>query len=85
MHAIASDETHVDCVVCLEPLAHDSMFVTGPYQPVARVMPCEHVVHNECITKWIDRANTCPLCRTVFNEVHVSPTITGKISGARFH
>ncbi|MCL7032846.1 hypothetical protein MKW94_023296 [Papaver nudicaule] len=28
-------------------------------------LPCNHVYHLECISKWISRSNnSCPLCRT---------------------
>ncbi|KAI3983781.1 hypothetical protein MKX01_001185 [Papaver californicum] len=29
-------------------------------------LPCNHVYHLECISKWISRSNnSCPLCRTL--------------------
>ena len=26
--------------------------------------PCNHLFHNQCITTWFEKENTCPLCRT---------------------
>ena len=26
-------------------------------------MPCKHFFHNDCIIPWLNRSNTCPLCR----------------------
>ena len=26
-------------------------------------LPCDHIFHQACITKWFEIHNTCPLCR----------------------
>ncbi len=44
-----------DCPICLSVIAVDS---------VASRLSCGHVFHNECITQWIGKSPTCPLCRT---------------------
>ena len=41
------------CSICLENLSDDYKLV------------CNHVFHKECITYWLTKSNTCPLCRTV--------------------
>lgn len=28
-----------------------------------KLLPCAHAFHNECILPWLDKTNTCPLCR----------------------
>ncbi|ERN15143.1 hypothetical protein AMTR_s00056p00124480 [Amborella trichopoda] len=43
------------CVVCMVVFEVGSM---------AKQMPsCPHVYHEECIRKWLQRDNSCPLCR----------------------
>ncbi len=42
------------CAVCLED------FYTS--DPVTK-LECEHVFHQRCCREWVERKNTCPLCR----------------------
>ncbi|KAH6880000.1 hypothetical protein B0T10DRAFT_495661 [Thelonectria olida] len=51
---LSSNETLV-CVICLEPMQGRQMI---------RSLPCEHVFHSECITKWFLKKHvTCPVCK----------------------
>ncbi|KAK4720414.1 hypothetical protein R3W88_010647 [Solanum pinnatisectum] len=43
-----------ECSVCLDEL--------GEEIDVLR-MPCSHMFHAECITKWFENSHYCPLCR----------------------
>eukprot|EP00850_Spirogloea_muscicola_P013087 SM000087S23369 [mRNA] locus=s87:318225:320787:+ [translate_table: standard] len=42
------------CSICREALE------VGAH---ARMLPCRHLYHDECIALWLLRANTCPVCR----------------------
>ena len=48
----------IDCVICLQAIAPKDSIQT----------PCNHVFHNECLTKWKQRSTTCPCCRA-----HIRP------------
>ncbi len=44
---------HQECSICLNNI---KTYYNG-------VLPCGHIFHTDCILKWIDRSNTCPMCR----------------------
>ena len=41
-----------ECVICLDP-------INGPHVTT----PCNHKMHNKCLTQWLLTEDTCPLCR----------------------
>jgi len=45
---------------------------------IAHLLPCGHNLHNDCLTPWVERANSCPICRQSFNSVELSETVGGK-------
>ncbi|KAK2656486.1 hypothetical protein Ddye_009538 [Dipteronia dyeriana] len=47
-------EGSTDCSICLESV--------GVGEIVAR-MPCSHLFHTTCITRWLHQKPSCPLCR----------------------
>lgn len=77
---LRQDPDAVTCIVCLIDLPQDSIAVTGEYDPVARLVPCNHAMHNSCLVPWMERANSCPICRATFNQVSVSATLLGMSS-----
>ncbi|XP_057814619.2 uncharacterized protein LOC131028369 [Cryptomeria japonica] len=50
-------ESESECSICTEPFQLDED---------ARQMPCHesYIFHTRCIFQWLERRNTCPLCRT---------------------
>ncbi|KAH6883919.1 hypothetical protein B0T10DRAFT_580005, partial [Thelonectria olida] len=43
------------CVFCLQTLQEGDM---------VRQLPCGHIFHSDCITKWfLKQHDTCPLCK----------------------
>ena len=53
------------CAICLN-------YLVPPKSPnlLKRVkrLPCNHQFHIACINKWLDKFNTCPLCRDKINS-----------------
>uniref|UniRef100_A0A5B6YT66 RING-type E3 ubiquitin transferase n=1 Tax=Davidia involucrata TaxID=16924 RepID=A0A5B6YT66_DAVIN len=43
-----------ECAICLEKLSV-GLEIVG--------MPCSHIYHGDCIVRWLQRSNLCPLCR----------------------
>ncbi|KAJ1393554.1 Zinc finger, RING-type [Sesbania bispinosa] len=46
------------CSVCMEGFDRHNKSGEGNKR-----VPCGHVYHSNCITMWLQRCNSCPLCR----------------------
>ncbi|KAH0698886.1 hypothetical protein KY284_013101 [Solanum tuberosum] len=45
-----------ECMVCLEELVKKK----GDHDEIVS-MPCSHMFHGECITKWLETSHYCPI------------------------
>lgn len=50
---ISSNESK-QCPVCLKEFEKGN---------VVKTLPCRHTFHKECIIPWLEKTNSCPLCR----------------------
>lgn len=56
----AQEETTASCCICMdEPKPSDLASING----------CEHLFCFECIEKWAERENSCPLCKVRFTKI----------------
>lgn len=46
-------------------------------EAVALIKPCNHVLHDDCLRAWSQKANSCPICRQTFNLVEVLDKVGG--------
>lgn len=54
LHVITIEEEGIVCSVCQEEFRKGSK---------AKQLPCSHFFHYKCSLEWLERHNTCPLCR----------------------
>ena len=56
----------VQCSICLADM-HTGDDVT--------VLDCAHIFHPQCITSWLRRNNSCPLCRVLTSRIRTGNAI----------
>ncbi|KAJ5098037.1 hypothetical protein N7532_005038 [Penicillium argentinense] len=49
---------------------------------IAQLLPCEHVLHHNCLKPWIERANSCPICRRSFHQINLSDRLGDPVSSS---
>lgn len=53
----------MECPICYDVITEGAAHRT----------PCGHVFHRACMTSWLERATTCPSCRTTIAESPANP------------
>jgi hypothetical protein len=65
----------LNCVVCFEYIQ--------PQEKVAFRRSCQHMVHSQCLTEWMEYLHNCPVCMKVIDDVpQVSTAAAVNISEA---
>ena len=59
-YTFTGHETHTQCAICLTDFKVNE--VIGKLQ-------CGHIFHMDCISAWVFKHPTCPICRRRFNTV----------------
>lgn len=57
------------------PTTHPGNSTNQP--PIALIKACGHVLHDDCLKLWSQKANSCPICRHAFNLVHILDKVGG--------
>jgi hypothetical protein len=48
------DGQQTECIVCRDEYLEDDVVIK---------LPCRHLYHHDCLKAWLERNNTCPMCR----------------------
>ncbi|KAA8648148.1 putative PHD and RING finger domain protein [Aspergillus tanneri] len=58
------------------PIGTNGVGDSEDFGQIAQLLPCGHILHNNCLKPWVERANSCPICRRSFNVVELSPVLS---------
>lgn len=70
------------CIVCRDDMIHASAQPTGDDQPALgpldkpKKLPCGHILHLRCLRSWLERQQSCPMCRRPVLDPAPAPTPT---------
>ena len=53
-HPTSSDSDNNKCLICLSDFAEGDKLTT---------LPCIHTFHTDCISEWLRRKHSCPVCK----------------------
>ena len=57
--------TDPECIICLEKMYDETNILNDTK---LYLLECNHIYHNNCIIKWINKNNTCPTCRKMIKN-----------------
>ncbi|KAE8454112.1 hypothetical protein EG329_005035 [Mollisiaceae sp. DMI_Dod_QoI] len=79
--AVPDASIHDDLQVAAITTDHQKTHPSNPdhTEPIALIKPCNHVLHDECLRAWSQKANSCPICRQTFNLVEVLDKVGGTV------
>jgi hypothetical protein len=73
-------DTTLTCSICHDTIAHDT---SRDSSPVVHILPlCDHMFHPVCITDWLRRNASCPMCRQVIPETIPRPATIQELNMA---
>ena len=58
------------CIICMDELIHSTNQQTWKNKnKKPKRLPCGHILHLSCLKNWMERSQTCPICRLpVFDD-----------------
>ena len=68
-----SMSTQSECTICLLQYTDETKKATE----------CQHIFHQECIDRWLQENNSCPLCRHVLQQ-HTRSTIDEEVPNTNY-
>ncbi|KAK4561709.1 hypothetical protein LTR86_004388 [Recurvomyces mirabilis] len=75
-------EGEVYPLLCAYVQSYWSLHLDADEECIAHLLPCKHDLHNACLKPWVERANSCPICRAKFNMVELSRVVGGAVEGS---
>jgi hypothetical protein len=75
-----SRDSELTCYICHDTIAHDTSCDSSP---MVQMLPlCDHIYHPVCITDWLRRNVSCPMCRRVIPETITRPATIQELNMA---
>ena len=59
------DQEKKNCIICLENFKNGDKAI---------ILPCIHIFHNECIKKWLQTQDSCPICKHKLTRENMEST-----------
>lgn len=53
---------NTECVICLSKIEEDDLNIING--------KCLHAFHKECLNKWLEKKNKCPICKDQWESIN---------------